>query len=331
MSSIDGDSRLPSLDGLRAISILLVLAAHMLALGPKWLQLNATAGAMGMSMFFALSGFLIVSSLKRNADVAEFVVRRFTRIIPLAYAYVLVLLAAQIISPGTAAWTMSFFLNYAHAHMGPDNGHFWSLCVEMQFYSAIALTILLIGPKGLWIVWPACLAVTALRISEGAYISIVTHLRVDEILAGGCVATLLDRPRKTATKLSLLLACGAAILWAGACHPKAGALQYLRPYTSAALLAVVVAYSGSLLHVVLSSSPLRYVAAISYALYVIHPLTIHGWMNTGSTFERYAFKRPLSMAATFIAAHLSTFYWESLWQRAGKRWIALRRLRLGYS
>ena len=55
--------RLPALDGLRAISILLVLAAHMLPLGPKILGLNFTAGAMGMSLFFALSGFLIASAL----------------------------------------------------------------------------------------------------------------------------------------------------------------------------------------------------------------------------------------------------------------------------
>ena len=60
--------RLPALDGLRAISILLVLACHMLPLGPKVLQLNEAAGAMGMSLFFALSGFLIVSGLIYNAD-----------------------------------------------------------------------------------------------------------------------------------------------------------------------------------------------------------------------------------------------------------------------
>ena len=48
--------RLPVLDGLRAIRILLVLAAHMLPLGPKLLQLNHTAGVMGMSLFFALIG-----------------------------------------------------------------------------------------------------------------------------------------------------------------------------------------------------------------------------------------------------------------------------------
>src|ERR1700720_3445780 len=58
------DHGVPALDGLRAMSIILVLAAHLLPLGPKVLHLNSTAGPMGMSLFFALSGYLIVSTLR---------------------------------------------------------------------------------------------------------------------------------------------------------------------------------------------------------------------------------------------------------------------------
>ena len=57
-SFVNSAHRLPVLDGLRAISILLVLAAHMVPVGPSVLGLNYTVGAMGMSLFFALSGFL---------------------------------------------------------------------------------------------------------------------------------------------------------------------------------------------------------------------------------------------------------------------------------
>ena len=73
------DQRLPVLDGLRAISILLVLACHMLPLGPKFMQLNYSAGAMGMSLFFALSGFLITSTLLHNPNIHEFAVKRLAR------------------------------------------------------------------------------------------------------------------------------------------------------------------------------------------------------------------------------------------------------------
>jgi hypothetical protein len=40
------------LDGWRGISIMLVLAAHLLPLGPSFLQLNFTSGVIGMSIFF---------------------------------------------------------------------------------------------------------------------------------------------------------------------------------------------------------------------------------------------------------------------------------------
>ena len=55
--------RFPVLDGWRGISILCVLSAHMLPLGPKSWQLNATTATIGMSIFFTLSGFLITTTL----------------------------------------------------------------------------------------------------------------------------------------------------------------------------------------------------------------------------------------------------------------------------
>src|SRR5437667_3569112 len=89
--SEQGDHTVPALDGLRAISIILVLACHLLPLGPKALQLNLTAGPMGMSLFFTLSGYLIVSTL-RSVSILEFIVKRVTRILPLAYLYILLVL-----------------------------------------------------------------------------------------------------------------------------------------------------------------------------------------------------------------------------------------------
>src|SRR4051794_4111276 len=81
--------RLPVLDGWRAISILLVLACHLLPLGH--FGLNDTAGAAGMALFFTLSGFLIVSFLRNGMAVGDFLVRRIARIVPLAWAGMTVL------------------------------------------------------------------------------------------------------------------------------------------------------------------------------------------------------------------------------------------------
>jgi peptidoglycan/LPS O-acetylase OafA/YrhL len=315
------------LDGLRAISILLVLATHMLPLGPRILQLNNTSGAMGMSLFFALSGFLIVSQLLHNPDLHEFMVRRLARIVPLAYAYTFFLSAFFVFDPKMVLATVTFLLNYFDENMNQYNAHFWSLCVEVQFYVSIALVVALAGRKGVWIVWPACLAVTLLRVSEGAYIHIQTHFRVDEILAGACVATLYQRSwdqKHCPTVLAVL----AGVLWFASSSPYTGWFQYLRPYATAFVLAAVLSGGAAWLNWLLVSRPMRYIATISYALYVVHLITIQGWFNEGSILERYLLKRPLSFAMTFAAAHLSTFYWERPWQQAASQWIQRRRKRL---
>jgi len=178
-------TRVSVLDGLRAISILLVLACHLLPLGPKALQLNYTAGAMGMSAFFALSGFLITETLLRNPDVTAFLAKRFARILPLAYLFMLGIFLFFGLDWRSMLMTDLFVVNYLHSYMVPHlTDHLWSLCVEMHFYGAIAFAVLLGGRRAVWLVWPACLAVTLMRVWTGTYISIETHLRVDEILTG---------------------------------------------------------------------------------------------------------------------------------------------------
>ena len=321
--------RLPVLDGLRAISILLVLAAHMVPVGPSVLGLNYTAGAMGMSLFFALSGFLITSTLIHNPDVLEFLVKRLARIIPLAYAYTFIVFTVIVFDPKIALWTATFLINYFTEYMIVDlNNHLWSLCVEVHFYIAIALIVLTFGKRGLWIVWPACVFITALRVHEGAYIAIQTHLRVDEILVGACVATVYRSSWKGSIRHPTVTVAAAALLWFIAANYFVEWPQYLRPYATALVLSAVLCHGDAFLVRVLGSRPMWYIAAISYALYVVHPLTIYGWFNQGTSLERYLFKRPISFLLTFAAAHISTFHWENFWMRLGRNWIQARRTRL---
>jgi peptidoglycan/LPS O-acetylase OafA/YrhL len=324
---VTSETRLPALDGLRAISILLVLGAHLLPLGPKVLQLNHAAGAMGMSLFFALSGFLIVTTLRQNSDAFEFAVRRMARILPLAYLYLLIASVLLQFDPDALLGSAVFLLNYYPEYMTLNNGHFWSLCVEVHFYIAMALLIFAVGPKAIWIIWPACLIVTGLRIHEGAYLNILTHLRVDEILAGACVATLYRPNWNGAVRRALPLVGLAVVLWFVSALPYSGFFQYLRPYATAAVLVAILCSGDLRLAGLLASWPMRYVASTSYALYVLHPLVAYGWWNDGSVFERYLLKRPLGLMITFIAAHLSTFYWERRWSSAARNWLEARRTR----
>jgi peptidoglycan/LPS O-acetylase OafA/YrhL len=325
---MESAGRLPALDGLRAISILLVLSTHMLPLGPKILGINDTAGPMGMSLFFALSGFLITSGLIHNSSVCDFLIKRLARIVPLAYAYSFIVFTIVIFDPKITAWTASFLVNYFDDYLISYNAHFWSLCVEVHFYLAIAIIIFALGRKAVWMVWPACFVITALRIHDEAHYAIMTHLRVDEILAGACVATIYRKSWEGHFRYATQALWVAVILWFLSSSPYGGALLYVRPYATAFLLAIVLCHDATSWVVRgLSTRSMRYFATISYALYVIHPATLQGWWNDGTVFVRYLLKRPLSFALTFFLAHVSTFYWERFWQEAASRWIARRRKR----
>src|SRR5690242_10462965 len=173
-----GERRTPALDGLRAISICLVLAAHLLPLGPKYLHLNSTAGPMGMSLFFALSGYLIVTTL-RGATLPEFIAKRLARILPLAYLYVLLVYLVFGLSRQALFAHLGFVVNYRQDQMLPVTEHLWSLCVEVHFYVLITLLAATAGRRALFLVWPACAAITVLRVVSGTYIDVASHLRMD--------------------------------------------------------------------------------------------------------------------------------------------------------
>ena len=86
--------RIPSLDGIRAISITLVLFAHASGPGmPSHKRLGDLAGDFGVRTFFVLSGLLITTLLVREQHVSlrEFYIRRTLRIFPAFYAYAIVI------------------------------------------------------------------------------------------------------------------------------------------------------------------------------------------------------------------------------------------------
>jgi peptidoglycan/LPS O-acetylase OafA/YrhL len=318
--------KIPTLDGMRAASIVLVLAAHLLPLGPKSLSLNGTVAAMGMAIFFSLSGFLITQNLINGQPLGTFFIRRGARILPLAYLYLLVIFT---VSPHYPTWTVIqnvlFVQNYTYAWM--LDGHFWSLCVEVHFYITIGLLVLAFGIRGALLIPAACVAVTLIRIWHGAFIDIQTHLRVDEICIGACVAIASHYgvfERRSATPSAFI---GALLMLAAASWPDAGWTQYFRPYCAGALLSLAIILRHSLIRRALVSRTASYVARISYALYVIHPITTLGFMDAGPVYLKYLVLRPISIAATFVLAHISTFYYESRFIEIAKnfRIAAVRR------
>jgi len=149
-------TRLPELDGLRALAILLVLFSHHFSAAPvAAVRQAAEMGWIGVDIFFVLSGFLIGGILLDQRAAANyyrvFYLRRFFRIVPL-YA-VLVLPGLLVLGlglqrffaghslaglPAAGLWSYPFFLQNVAAALGlalpAYLGPAWSVAVEEQFY-----------------------------------------------------------------------------------------------------------------------------------------------------------------------------------------------------
>lgn len=300
-------------DGVRAISILLVLAAHLLPLGPKILALNELAALLGMSLFFGLSGFLITTFLYRSPDrIGAFFLRRSARILPLLWLYALIV-AVLVHGQWDSFFAVVFFtLNYSDPLLLPGLSHLWSICVEFHFYLFIGLTVWIFGRRGLWIIPIAMLAILALRIDAGAEKSIRTLLRVDEIFAGGVVA-LLWQNKHHARAAAILQGIGKGFwLWIAlllaSCYDATGPLMYLRPVFGLCVLAAVLQHQEGPIRRFLRWGSLAYIARISYALYIWHPLFRLGWLGErDSTAFFYGVQRPIAIALSFLFAHTTTF------------------------
>lgn len=319
----ESQGHITELDGVRAFSILAVMAGHLLPLGASSLRLNQTSAVTGMSMFFGLSGFLITYFLWKRPDVPAFLVRRFARIVPLAYLYGAIVTLIVFWRPDSFLAILSFTLNYTDPQIFKGVSHLWSICVEMHFYLTIAAAVALFGRRGFWIVPIAALIVTGLRIEAQAYVSIRTHLRVDEILSGALLGLYwVNRDRIGRPALEAALCRGlplVALLWVASAHPMGGPLNFARPYLAMLLIGGILFLPMNGFKRFLQARPLAYIAKISYALYIWHPLTALGFMNSGSNVTRYLLKRPLSFALTVLLAHLSTQTLERYFIGLGKR------------
>ena len=308
------------LDGWRGLSILFVLAAHLLPIGPKSWHLNSMVGPLGMVIFFILSGFLITNFLLERSNLVDFLIRRFFRILPLAWLYMGIALAGSHATANSYWAHFLFYANWPPMQVGGITSHLWSLCVEVQFYVGIALLITLLGRRGLLLIPIICIAVTWYRYVNGVHIAINTYFRIDEILAGSALALIFNNRLGSWIRefLKFLNQWFLLILLLVSCHPDGGFMNYLRPYIAAMLVGATLFNKQSQISTVLRNRVLHYFAMTSYALYIIHPLLADIWLGSGVGMEKYI-KRPLLFATIIIMAHASTFYYEHKWIALGKR------------
>lgn len=162
-----------SLDGIRAIAILLVMAFHFGIIRFGW---------VGVQLFFVLSGYLISQILLKEKDqpvslgqrLKKFWIRRSLRIFPVYYLYLLIFLVVYLVAAFPAYYLrdLPYLLTYTYnlTRIGtawqenPVYTHFWSLCVEEQFYLFFPFVIFLLPLQSLKkLTWVILLAAPVFR------------------------------------------------------------------------------------------------------------------------------------------------------------------------
>jgi peptidoglycan/LPS O-acetylase OafA/YrhL len=166
-------SRIPELDGMRGLAILLVMMVHIIPYNPvqidypgeKYIASLASMGWAGVDIFFVLSGFLITSILLRtkNGDgyFKKFYVRRILRIFPLYYVTItIVFIVAPLFNStlktevlANIPWYYLYIVNWGFAFNRLTDslgiGLTWSLAIEEQFYLVWPLVVYYLNSKKL--------------------------------------------------------------------------------------------------------------------------------------------------------------------------------------
>ena len=159
------EGKLPSLDGLRALSIGLVVFGHATATLrplPSWMhpaEVVLGNGELGVSFFFVISGFLITYLLlkelraTRTISFYNFYVRRVTRIFPAFYVYLVFVSSLSILgflklTATDVIMSACFVWNYLPLGTGSWwVAQTWSLSIEEQFYVIWPIALATLGPR----------------------------------------------------------------------------------------------------------------------------------------------------------------------------------------
>ena len=213
-------NRVPSLDGLRAVSIVFVLLAHLVETKhfPEILRPMGHLGNYGVRFFFIISGFLITTLLLKelsntgNISLKAFYLRRALRILPAYYFYIIVIFILSLVPiitlhSGDMLHALTYTMNYQNVPVGEGSAranawymnHIWSLSVEEQFYLLWPAVLCLLGPRKALISAATVIALSPLirlgmwyRLSSmpwDIYTTAATRQfeAVSDVLATGCV------------------------------------------------------------------------------------------------------------------------------------------------
>jgi peptidoglycan/LPS O-acetylase OafA/YrhL len=358
----------PAFDGLRAVAAFAVFLWHYGDLRYGW---------AGVDLFFVLSGFLITGILFDSVNATHryrtFYIRRSLRIFPLYYGILAIIAILATVRGNGPTWPYIlwplYIGNYAEI-ISPNQqiqtigawqiGHFWTLCVEEQFY--------LLWPA---IVYTVCRRETLVRICAAvvclapvlrSFLTFVpgswtisadsilraTPTHCDALLMGALAALVIRGPKKewllkaakpiTIISGCLLLSAMLISRYYFGIHSSYAQQPWM---ISLGLSAVSVFSLGlvlisidvqSLLARVMMIRPLRRFGRITYGFYVFHAIPLLIFLNWRGRLVRYGASDRVSkyvvMAVAFTcsyaAAFLSYRYFEGPLIRLKDRWAATK-------
>jgi len=302
------EQAIASLDGIRAISVLIVIAAHS--------GFVTVPGGLGVTIFFFLSGYLITTLMLAEhertgeLDIVRFYARRVFRLMPplivtLAIVYGLTfagLVPGGITLAGLASQLL-YFANYYQIFFDPGNtipggtGVLWSLAVEEHYYICypIIMSFLLrnaLRPSQIAaLLCVSCIAILAWRIHlvmapdfSDYRTYYASDTRIDSIIYG-CILALIANPLREYHRAQTM-SLGQWAIFAVAL----GGLLMTLVYRSAffretfryslqglALMPIfffAIRYSGNALFRHLNSTWLSRLGVYSYTIYLIHHVLI---------------------------------------------------------
>lgn len=363
----------PALDGIRALAFAMVFAQHYFQMPWGW---------TGVDIFFVLSGFLITGILYDTCEqphrVRNFYIRRTLRIFPLYYGVMLLLLLSYPLFRWEWSWAwlawpayvgnfcrgIHPFVRWSGLQMLADFqplsrtypgfqlflGHFWSLCVEEQFYLVWPWVVFWIRDRRrLMQVCLACVVICPLMRIVGQHVlpqfmleqEVLyrwTPFRVDALLLGGLVALVRRGPSArgllvTARAVFCVMAT-VLVVWmvfnfaalsklGGYVYPGwkfSGGLVFADLFS--ACLIVMALETGSIAFRIFNLRPLRWVGRISYGAYVFHDIFHLEIMVVVHQFTSYVsdVTAVVALVFTLLLAWASYRWYETPFIRLKDRW-----------
>jgi len=323
-----------SLDGLRAIAILMVVWHHTHGGISQWPI--SRRGFIGVDLFFVISGFLIVTLILRErrktggTSLSRFYLRRFLRIFPPYYTALLLVTLAALLKKGTTSWAILHDAPYALVYvsnlvpMVSLLSITWSLSTEEQFYLVVP-TVEKLAPS----VFPKLLPVAYVLVALPPF-GLLPSLHLPNffrettfgpILLGVMLAHALDNPRgfrwvyRVAgawwSPIPALCAFVISLSYPG--EDISGWPRLVIHVAIVCLVASCVVREDHALRPPLSFRPLQRIGVVSYGIYLYHLIVAHfvqrGMIRLGFSTQLLSFVG--TSLGTWLVAEASYRLFES--------------------